>query len=262
MKKRSIILITAIAVLFSLCLSLCGCAALLSSGGSSSSGSNNSDGNSQTSQNSQERPADDIGSKCLKYTLNAEGTGYIVDGISGSNYYTDEIVISPTYNGLPVVELATDCFNNWDIVSCSMPDTIVKIGANAFYKCDEMTSVKIPRDCETIDAYAFYCCKINSIAWGQSLKYIGEDAFYAAFNCSYVILPDGVEKIGKKAFGYNKVNFFIPNSVERMGATAFGDHYYSTSLYCESTQDKTNWDSSWHNNYQKVYYNASKEDIM
>lgn len=267
MKKRIGIIIIVVALICCMTLLFSGCSAILS--GLGGIGSSDSDDSPDKTGNSTDRPDDDIGSACLKYTLNADGTGYIVDGVFSSQNQTDEIIISPTYNGLPVIELATECFKNWDIVSCSMPDTIKKIGKDAFYKCDEMTSVKIPRDCEIIDEYAFYSCKINSISWGDSLVSIGEKAFAGAFNCSYVILPDGITKIGKSAFSSNNIMFFIPDSVERIGADAFYTMDFASdtkTIYCESTSAGINWDESWNSCWaggtRKTMYGASEDAII
>ena len=236
MRKVSFAII--IVMIMSISVMLVGCSAILSGlGGSSGNGTTESKG----------RPEDDTGSSCLKYALNAEGTGYVLIGLNTSNI-PDEIVISPMYNGLPVVEIAPKVFSGKSIAACTMPDTIVRIGAEAFYKCDEMTSIKIPKDCEIIEELAFAYCKINSISWGKNLISIGEKAFKASFNCSSVRLPDGLEKIGKEAFFANNVMFYIPKSVNRIGELAFGVSWLNDTLkplYCGAGSKGVNWHDTW-----------------
>jgi hypothetical protein len=70
-------------------------------------------------------------SEGLEYTLNDEGTGYIV---SGAESCTDERVIIPaTHKGLPVVSIGNSIFeNNTDITAVYIPDSVTSIEASAF----------------------------------------------------------------------------------------------------------------------------------
>lgn len=70
-------------------------------------------------------------SEGLEYTLNDEGTGYIV---SGAENCTDAKVIIPaTHNGLPVVAIGNGVFeNNTDITAVYIPASITSIEASAF----------------------------------------------------------------------------------------------------------------------------------
>lgn len=70
-------------------------------------------------------------SEGLEYTLNDEGTGYIV---SGAENCTDEKVIIPaTHNGLPVVSIGSSVFeNNTNVTAVYVPASVTSIEASAF----------------------------------------------------------------------------------------------------------------------------------
>ena len=90
-----------------------------------------------------------------------------------------DIVISSTYNGLPVTEIAESTFEDVShISSVIIPDTITTIGNKAFHNCDGLTNVTIPNSVTTIGYDAFYHCeKLESITIGNSVTTIGYRAF-------------------------------------------------------------------------------------
>ncbi|MBQ3506166.1 MAG: leucine-rich repeat domain-containing protein [Clostridia bacterium] len=70
-----------------------------------------------------------------------------------------DIVISSTYNGLPVTEIAKSAFFNVShISSVVIPDSVTTIGEGAFRYCDNLTSVTIGNSVTTIGDWAFYNC--------------------------------------------------------------------------------------------------------
>ena len=92
-----------------------------------------------------------------------------------------------TYNGKPVEEIADNAFyyrlNNirytlqTNISEVVLPETIRKVGKEAFYYLTDIKKVNMP----------------------SSLTEIGEDAFWST-GISEVILPDGLKTVGRNAF--------------------------------------------------------------
>lgn len=88
----------------------------------------------------------------------------------------------------------------------------------------DMTNV----DIETIPASAFTNTWIHFIDFPTKLKTIGDNAFDNRFLTGPLVLPEGLDSIGKEAFQKNYITeVTIPESVRAIGQYAF---YYNQSL--------------------------------
>ena len=135
--------------------------------------------------------------------------------------------------------------------SVKIPKSVTKIGSEAFKGCDEIESIEIPDSVTEIGEKAFKGCdKIKSLEIPDSVKEIGDKAFeytginelshplltikngiaikdgtvlYSANYTSNVTLPDGVTKIGEKAFyeccGLHSM--VLPESLKEIDDNAF-----------------------------------------
>lgn len=155
---------------------------------------------------------------------------YVKDPTTGIDYgelfrnaYPDgKLVVPETHNGKPVVEIADNAFyyrlNNItytlqkNISEVVLPETIRKVGKEAFYYLTDIKKVNMP----------------------SSLTEIGEDAFWST-GISEVILPDGLKTVGKKAFQYcnDLTKLVIPQSVESISGNAFYCSSYSGNKILE-----------------------------
>lgn len=155
---------------------------------------------------------------------------YVKDPTTGIDYgelfrnaYPDgKLVVPDTYNGKPVVEIADNAFyyrlNNIrytlqkNISEVVLPETIRKVGKEAFYYLTDIKKVNMP----------------------SSLTEIGEDAFWST-GISEVILPDGLKTVGRNAFQYcnDLTKLVIPQSVESISGNAFYCSSYSGNKILE-----------------------------
>lgn len=109
-----------------------------------------------------------------------------------------------------------------------IPDTIVSVGNQCFYKCDNLVQVRFEGNgIRSIGEKAFYECeRLSSVTFGgPGLESIGE---YAFFDCALTNfeIPSTVTTIGRVAFGYATFSSItIPGSV-----TSYGD-----GMFCYST---------------------------
>ena len=135
--------------------------------------------------------------------------------------------------------------------SVKIPKSVTKIGSEAFKGCDEIESIEIPDSVTEIGDKAFKgCYKIKSLEIPDSVKEIGDKAFeytdinelshplltikngiaikdgtvlYSANYTSKITLPDGVTKIGEKAF-YDRSGLYsmvLPESLKEIDDNAF-----------------------------------------
>lgn len=82
---------------------------------------------------------------------------------------------------------------------------VTSIEAKAFYKNENIASVKIGNNITTIGKYAFaYCPNLETVKFGKNVQTIGAAAFRQCTSLTGITLPAKVSKIGKKAFYHCK----------------------------------------------------------
>ena len=133
---------------------------------------------------------------------------------------------------------------------------VTSISAYAFFDCDNLISISVPKSVISINSDSFICCKnlkciivskdnpiyndgngsnciietsTNTLIVGcngtvipDNVVSIGKDAFYGSA-ISSISIPDNVKTIGERAFNSckNLTAITIPNSVEKIGKEAF-----------------------------------------
>ena len=78
---------------------------------------------------------------------------------------------------------------------------VVGVGTYAFYGCDRMTSIALPKDLAEIAYYAFKgCSSLKSINIPSGVREIGFYAFNGCVSLTDIAIPESVESIGESAF--------------------------------------------------------------
>ena len=108
---------------------------------------------------------------------------------------------------------------NQNIQTIHLPRNLETIGAYAFHYCDELTGIKIPDSVTTIERHAFNnCIHLRDATLSRNLETIGD---YAFSNCKSLYrsrtlsLPNTLKTIGQNAFrwcGFKRLE--IPDSVK------------------------------------------------
>ena len=105
-----------------------------------------------------------------------------------------------------------------------IPDSVIKIGKDAFNWNEKIQSVTIPDSVTEIEEWAFHgCSSLKSIAIPDSVTEIGSFVFSNCGKLQNVTIPDSVTKIGSWAFsGCIKMkSITIPKNVKEIGDDAF-----------------------------------------
>ena len=159
---------------------------------------------------------------------NGEAT---ITGYSGSG---GAVVIPSEVNGIPVRQVGNDHppvfgYNNTNITSITIPNSVTSIGDIAFYLCRGLTNVTIPNSVTSIGLYAFSHTSLTNITIPNSVTFIGDFAFFNSTNLTSITIPNSVTSIGMQTFNYctSLTSITIPNGVTSIGPSAFG---YCTSL--------------------------------
>lgn len=84
---------------------------------------------------------------------------------------------------------------------CIPQSTLLRIGNDCFYGCQNLESVTIGNDVVDIDDWAFKTCEhLTSVTMGGNVAKIGESAFYNCIRLTRLDLPETVSTIGDAAF--------------------------------------------------------------
>lgn len=142
----------------------------------------------------EESDSNEEGTSSLTYERNEEG--YTVTGVSEN---VENIIIPAKYEGLPVTAIGNSAFaysKHIDpILSVTLPDSITRIGLNAFYNRNEMTTVTIGKK--------------------SQLKEIGRNAFSGNHALTKIYLPATLSIIGDSAFNNDgSINFDVDEANE------------------------------------------------
>ena len=169
----------------------------------------------------------------IKYQVLAKDSVMVV-----ANTYTGTVLIPPFVNA-----------GNYFLVTT--------IGENAFYNNRNITSVTLPNTITAIPKSAFYSCtKLKAIALGNAVKSIGYSAFEGCIGLISLTIPKSTTYIDQCAFrscsGLNRV--FIPNSVTDMRYGVFDD-CTSATIYCEAESEPNGW-GIWNPDNLPVVWNS------
>jgi len=161
-------------------------------------------------------------------TQNSDGT-ITITKYTGSRV---QVVIPQTIEGIRVTTIADRAFanNSAKIVSIVIPNTVTRIGADAF-RGQSISSLTIPDSVTFIGEGAFYGNGLTSLTLGKGLVAIedGSDqpgkGVFENNNLTSVSLPATLKKIGMQAFRGNKIqSLTIPNGVTFLGKDSFADN--------------------------------------
>ncbi len=140
------------------------------------------------------------GSVGLDYALNEDGASYSVIGRGKCS--DAELTIPAEYQGLPVTRIGVDAFWNDEIVtSAFIPDTVTVMESYAFTGCGNLVSIRLSNSLTSIIRRAFQgCANLASIEIPASVKVIESEAFRYCDKIDVIIIHNTLETIQDDAF--------------------------------------------------------------
>lgn len=116
--------------------------------------------------------------------------------------------------------------------SVTIPNGVIKIGNEAFFACNRLTSVSIPETVTEIGTRAFMATGLTSVTIPNSVRKIGREAFWSCPSLTAVTIGSGVTEMGAVAFEMcNKLtNVTILNGTTIISPNAFRNCRSLTSI--------------------------------
>ncbi len=108
----------------------------------------------------------------------------------------------------------------------SIPNSVTKIGDEAFFQCKNLTNVLLPDSIKQIGREAFsLCSSLNKVTIPKGVTSIKYKAFYNCGNLKSILMQGGITTIGREAFEncYNLTNITLPNSLKEIASEAFSN---------------------------------------
>ena len=110
--------------------------------------------------------------------------------LNGIGTCTDtDIVVPPTYDGLPVTEMKSSAFNGNTTITSFKSESITTLGTSCFWKCTALTSVNIPK-VTSLGSSCFYgCTSLTSIDLPNATT-LGNACFWECTALTSIDLPN------------------------------------------------------------------------
>jgi len=169
------------------------------------------------------------------FEVKKEDNGIMITGYLGAK---KEVRIPPVIQELPVTIIGEEAFyNKAEITRVVLPNSVIKIGINAFTDCNNLAGINIPESVKYISSYAFLYSGITVITIPKNVTYIGGGAFGGCTRLSAINVSS--ENPNYSSMGgvlYNKSrtflhtypagktdssNFIIPGTLLSIGDYAF-----------------------------------------
>ncbi len=127
-------------------------------------------------------------------------------------------------------------FDNTNLISITLPDSLLEIAANAFCRCKGLQEVYVGNQLQCIGQSAFaQCTNLAHIVLPDSVTSIGANAFCLCWELKSLSIPKGVTKIEEWTFnaaGFTHLT--IPDNIQEIGYRAFA-HTHIVSLVVPGT---------------------------
>ncbi|MCR5787250.1 MAG: leucine-rich repeat domain-containing protein [Acholeplasmatales bacterium] len=206
--------------------------------------------------------------KNVSFTYNEDDMTASISGVSSQENVTKIIIpseIKKNKKTYKVTEIADKAFKNDKyLVSIELPDTITRVGSEAFARCTLLHSINLS-SATTISSYAFDGdVRLVNVNLSDSLTYLGKGAFRSCTSLVGLELPEGVTELRGETFsGDTSLKYITASSLQTISnkdfynCKALANVYFSQS----QTEQTVENDNDYYTKATKAYEsNLSKDD--
>ena len=123
-----------------------------------------------------------------------------------------------------VTEIGEGAFYGCSLTSINIPESVMKIGREAFIYCRSLTNIKLSDNVIEIGEKAFEdCLSLISIKIPVGIKEISKHTFWGCESLTSITLSEGITKIGESAFREcsSLKEIKLPKTLSEIGEYAF-----------------------------------------
>lgn len=134
------------------------------------------------------------------------------------------VIIPSSVNGQEITKIPADVFIGEEFLEgIVIPDTVTEIEDGAFCNCVNLSQVVLSSGLKTIPKSTFYNTAIENVEIPEGVESIGKFAFGECKSLQQVTLPDSLKTIEAFAFieSINLQDVVVPDSVTAIGRGAF-----------------------------------------
>lgn len=167
------------------------------------------------------------------FTYEFEDNKVTITGYTGSDL---EIVVPDTIEERPVTVIGEKAFQEYDMTSIIIPNTITLIEEHAFEDCKQLKKIDIPDSVTEISSHAFCGCEnLEEVNLGSELKTIGQNAFVSCNSLKSIRIPEYVTYMYDIGFGYSdgKFNDFTIYGKSGSDAERYSKEYDNITFIAE-----------------------------
>lgn len=140
----------------------------------------------------------------------------------------EEVVIPSEIEGVPVTAIGEQAFiQKYDIKRVIVPDSVRRIGDEAFSGCSNLVSVRLPEKVELGQGLFIQCRNLKNVNLPSGMTSIPKKLFSECNTMPDFTLPSGIRAIEESGFDNCKefVQLDLPEGIESIGSHAFRRAY-------------------------------------
>ncbi|MBQ8496188.1 MAG: leucine-rich repeat domain-containing protein [Clostridia bacterium] len=173
----------------------------------------------------------------------SETEATLLNASETEGFFAVPSVVTLNAKEYPVTAIAPLAFEGTEITSIQIPDTVHRIGDEAFSGCRTLTWVEMPESMKEIGKHCFAdCISLMSIAIPDGIVVIGDGTFRGCEALTRVVLPKSLTTIGERAFfGCKSLETIkFPNELSVIEASAFENCKSLSSVIAQTLQNLGN----------------------
>lgn len=132
-------------------------------------------------------------------SISYNGNNYVVIRATNGAFQNTDItsIILPN----SITALGNICFRLChNLTSVKLPDNITSLGDETFMTCSKLSVIELPKKLISLGQYCFMNCNITKLTLPNSITTIGQGCFYSCSNLETVTLPQNITNLPASCF--------------------------------------------------------------